>query len=176
MRIDQGKYEYKGELNSNIEGKISINPIKYKLDKGITEIDKDWYISTNFKKDDGTRIINSIITFQNNKLIIKEVYNLTNDKNFKMSSLILEQIRYAWKDYTKIDSIKLDNVVNSEIRDLLVDWKNSKVVNDWWKLWWLDKMSNYITMDLWKNIEKIEIKKIVEGIDEFKYDIILFLK
>ena len=109
-----------------------------------------------------------------NSLVIKEVFKW-NTIDIKMSDLIYEQIKFAWKDSHKLNNILLDNVVNEEIRDLILRKWNRYVIDNWWKIWWLDKMINNLLEKSWKSIKEINIFKDVDSLEDI-YDIQLILR
>lgn len=99
-----------------------------------------------------------------NSLTIKEVFK-NEWEDFFISDLILAQVKHLWEDVNKINTITLDDVINTEIISNILEKGEQYVINNWWKNWSLDKMTWYLLQDIWKEIKEVRIfTELQEGV------------
>lgn len=111
----------------------------------------------------------------NESLTIKQVFKWTLEW-VDMSDIIIEQIKFAWKNPNKFKNILLDNVVNTEILNTMKNKWQKYVIDNWWNIWWLDWMTKKILEKTWKTISEIKIYKDKDMYWDVIYDIQLIIK
>jgi len=142
-----------------------------KLVKNNTSL--NWSISTAIENLN----FRSKINLSSNKLVIWDVFKW-DLKDAPMSDIILEQLKFAWKDSNKITEIVLNNVVNDDIINIIKTSWITKIENNWWNIWGLDKMIVKLSKKLWKDIDKVEVRKLDadDWVPDIEYDIYIILK
>jgi hypothetical protein len=139
-----------------------------------TILELGWDISTKIKSLN----FESVIKLNSDQsLTIKKVFKW-NSVWFDMSDVVLDQIKFAWKDPNKLNNILLDDVVYDDILNLLKNNQQKYVIDNWWKIGWLDWMTRKILEKTWKTLKEIKIykDKDVYYPGEYNYDIQLILK
>ena len=144
-RIENTKQYFELQINKATELFVKEN----------TKMNNYWEIVTEILWDNFKRLFRSKIFFNKGNLNIYEVFRWSlKNENIRMSDLIIEQVKYAWENPKNINKIILNNVVNEEIVNGINKWWFLLIENNWWKIWWLDRMTVKIVEKLWKKNKK----------------------